>query len=108
MKVGITWDDVRVRKYILGVYDFNTRQIEVSDDIVPVLQAVQELQEAAQRVLSSIYNSNGKYVAPEDLEKLACLTVKTAAESRTRAAKSEKQRKLQDSEAPSNSESQTA
>jgi len=76
MKIGITFDDiVRKRLYALGKYDFYTREIEVADDLVALIQNLEHLNGAVQRALESLYTTNGKHIMPSDKEILACLKV---------------------------------
>ncbi len=86
MKVGITFDERRGTVYALGKYNFYTREVPVDDAVAKQLSVVADLAEASQRILSSLYNSYGKFVLPEDLEKLSCLV----AELQTPEAKSAK------------------
>jgi hypothetical protein len=76
MKIGITFDDlVRKRVYTLGKYDFYTREVEVPDDLVAVINNLENLNGAVQRALESLYTTNGKHIMPTDKEILACLRV---------------------------------
>ena len=101
MKVGITFDERRGTVYALGKYNFYTREVPVDDAVAKQLSVVADLAEASQRILSSLYNSYGKFVLPEDLEKLSCLV----AELQTPEAKSAKPPKQPDSAPVSKSES---
>lgn len=101
MKIGITVDEVHATAYSVGKYDFYTREVVVEDDLAKFLQGVAELTQVGQRVMSSLYNSYGKFVLPEDLEKLSCLI----AALQTPVQQSEKQPKPKDSAPASKSES---
>jgi len=101
MKVGITFDDRRGTVYALGRYDFYTREVPVDDGVARTLSVVSELGETVQRILSSLYNSYGKFLNPEDMEKLECLV----AALRTPEVESAKPPKQPDSAPVSKSES---
>lgn len=103
MKVGVTVDEVKGTRYTIGKYDFYTRQMELDPEVAKVLAAAEDLFAISQRILSSMYNSNGKYIIPEDLENLKCAVAELAPQ--TPAVVSVKQRKPRGLGAPSNSES---
>ena len=108
MKIGITVDDERTTRYVMGKYDFYTREVELDPEIVKVVQAVIELYPTVQRILAAAYTSHGKFILPEDLEAIKCLTVKTVDEQPTPVARSGKKRAKQASDLPSSSESPTS
>lgn len=104
MKIGITVDDVRATKYVVGKFDFYTRQVEVAPDLAAKLQSVEALYAVSQRILSSLYNSNGRFVSPEDLKEFECLNI-ASGEVVTPEAKSVKPLRKRASEVLSSSES---
>ena len=106
MKIAITVDDVQTTKYTLGRWDFYTRQMDLDDAIVAKLQKIEELNTVAQRVLAAVYNSHGKFILPEDLKVIECLSL-TVTDPATLEAQSEKQRKPRGFAVPSSKESQT-
>ena len=75
-KVGVTVDEVRGTRYTLGRYDFYTRQFDLDDGLAMQVQLVEDAAALAQRVLSSLYNSNGRFLNPEDLEAFKCAVAK--------------------------------
>jgi len=104
VKVGITVDDIpSSTTYVVGKYDFYTRTIDLPDGVAEKVQLISELNTVAQRVLAAAYNSNGRFILPEDLERLGCVNVESP-ERVTPEVASAKQRKKQASAAPSSSE----
>lgn len=75
-KVGVTVDEVRGTRYTLGRYDFYTRQFDMDDDLAAQVQLIEEAAALSQRILSSLYNSNGRFVTPEDKEAFKCAVEK--------------------------------
>ena len=104
LTVGITVDDVKVTKYVLGKYDFYTRQVELPRDVAHKISIIQELADTAQRILRDLYDSNGRIVSANDLEEFECLDLSPAEEA-TPARKPARKRKQQASEADSSLES---
>lgn len=107
MKIGITVDDLRGTRYEVGKYDFYTRQVEVDEDLAARLQQAVRAYAVAQRILSQLYNSNGRFTTPEDLEEIKQCVKLESVERATPEVASAKQPKKQASAARSSSESQT-
>lgn len=102
MKVGVTQNDLARRDFVLGQYDFNTRQFDLDDGLVKKLQIIADLHKAAQQILEVAYYSSGKTIPPSAMEQLECLNVEVAEEA-TPARKSAKTPKQKASAADSSS-----
>lgn len=105
MKIGITVDDHRATKYEVGKYDFYTRQVDVDEALARRLQKAVTAYATAQRILSQLYNSNGRFVTPEDLEAIKCVELESV-EQVTPEVESARSRKKQATAAASSNESQ--
>lgn len=109
MKIGITVDDTRTTKYTLGKYDFYTREVPIDEDLINKIQQIDELFLTSQRIMNSLYNSNGRFALPDDVEKLKCVEIGVTQDvPPTAEAVSAKPRKKQASAAASSSASQKA
>jgi len=74
MKVNVTWDTPqgKVRKYVLGkATDFNTKNVEIPDELAKLLLNIQTLQGLAEAALEGLYNYNT--IPATAKETLSCL-----------------------------------